>query len=99
MAHHDNPALYGIRTEDFKLIFFYGLPLDAPGAKQQPTQPGWELYDMRTDPHELMNVYHDPRYAEHVRRLKSQLLSLKQDIGDTDERYPELMKVREKFWN
>ena len=36
MAHHDNPAHYGIRTEDFKLIFFYGLPLDAPGAAGPP---------------------------------------------------------------
>jgi len=99
MAHHDNPAHYGIRTGEFKLIFFYGLPLDAPGAKQQPTPAGWELYDLRRDPHEMVNVYHDPRYAEHVRRLKSQLLALKQEIGDTDERYPELMKVRKAFWH
>jgi arylsulfatase A-like enzyme len=28
MAHHDNPAHYGLRTERYKLIFFYGQPLD-----------------------------------------------------------------------
>ena len=33
MAHHDNPAHYGIRTKDYKLIFFYGLPLDARGRR------------------------------------------------------------------
>lgn len=35
MAHHDNPAHYGIRTRDLKLIFFYGLPLDAPGVPRK----------------------------------------------------------------
>ena len=37
MTHHDNPAHYGVRTKDFKLIFFYGLPLDAKGALPTPT--------------------------------------------------------------
>src|SRR5436189_6409253 len=57
MTHHDNPAHYGVRTTDYKLIFFYGLPLDANGALKSPTTPGWELYDLRKDPEELHNVY------------------------------------------
>ena len=40
MAHHANPAHYGIRTKDHKLIFFYGLPLDARGARPTPTTAG-----------------------------------------------------------
>lgn len=99
MAHHDNPAHYGIRTKEYKLIFFYGLPLDAAGALQEPTQPGWELYDLRKDSIETTNVYGKAEYAGVVRNLKSELLRLKQEIGDTDERYPELMEVRRKYWD
>lgn len=98
MAHHDNPAHYGIRTKDYKLIFFYGLPLDASGAQKQPTKPGWELYDLRKDPHELNNVYGDPAYADTAEQLKSELLRLKETVGDRDENYPELMAVRERAW-
>jgi len=97
-AHHDVPAHYGIRTKRYKLIFFYGLPLDARGARNDPTPPGWELYDLKEDPYELKNVYNDPAYADVVKQLKSQLLYLKEKLGDVDEKYPELMKVREKYW-
>lgn len=90
MAHHDNPAHYGIRTKDYKLIFFYGLPLDARGAVKTPRPPHWELYDLQKDPHEMQNVIADPAYAPIVKKLKQQLKQLKQQVGDTDERYPEL---------
>ena len=99
MAHHDNPAHYGIRTQDYKLIFFYGLPLDAPGAQKQPTQPGWELYDLRNDPHEMHNVYGRTDYELIAKQLKKELLDLKNEVGDRDEKYPELMKVRARYWN
>ena len=98
MAHHDNPAHYGVRTKDYKLIFFYGLKLDAPGANAPPTQPGWELYDLRKDPHEMNNVYGDPAYTQVVKDMKAELLRLKNETGDTDEKYPELMEVRRKYW-
>lgn len=91
LAHHDNPAHYGMRTPDFKLIFFYGLPLDAPGAVNRPTPPHWELYDLRSDPQEMNNVISQPAYAQKVRELKAQLAQLKETIGDTDEKYPELV--------
>lgn len=97
-AHHDVPAHYGVRTRDYKLIFFYGLPLDAPGAKAAKTRPGWELYDLRQDPQELRNVYADPAYADTVRELKAELLRLKAEVGDTDEKYPELMELRQRHW-
>ena len=98
MAHHDNPAHYGIRTKDFKLIFFYGLPLDAPGAKSELTPPHWELYDLSKDPHETNNVYADSKYAKVVSQLKAELLKVKSDVGDTDEKYAELMAVRKAAW-
>lgn len=98
MAHHDNPAHYGIRTPDYKLVFFYGLPLDAVGALPEATEPYWELYDLQADPGENNNVIDDPRYTEVAYRLKKRLLEVKEEVGDTDEAYPELMSVREQAW-
>ncbi|MBD3267202.1 sulfatase-like hydrolase/transferase [bacterium] len=98
MAHHDNPAHYGLRTKNYKLIFFYGLPLDAKGAQDTPTIPGWELYDLRRDPKELHNVYDDPAYKDVREKLKAELQRKKQEIGDMDEGYPALMEVRNKYW-
>ena len=84
--------------KNFKLIFYYGLGLDAKGAKTDPTTPGWELYDLRNDPAERHNVYADPAYQGVRVQLKKQLLALKDEVGDTDEQYPELMRVRELAW-
>lgn len=94
MTHHDNPAHFGIRTERYKLIFSYGLALDGIGNTDTPTPPHWELYDLKEDPHEMYNVYHDPAYREEVERLTKKLLEVKRRVDDTDEKYPE---VRERF--
>jgi arylsulfatase A-like enzyme len=99
LTSHDNPAHYGVRTKDYKLIFFYGLPLDAKGAVEESSQPAWELYDLRKDPNELNNVYENPQYASVVAELKQELTRLKQEVGDKDEKYPELMAVREQYWD
>ena len=72
LAHnHHNPAHYGIRTDRWKLIFYYGLPLDAAGAVNEQTPAGWELYDMKNDPFELHNLHEDPRYAQTARASRS----------------------------
>ena len=97
--HTTRPAHYGVRTEHYKLIFFYGLPLDMKGADAEPTRVGWELYDLEKDPQELHNVYGDPAYASVVRELKAELLRLKRELGDTDEKYPDLMQLRREHWD
>jgi arylsulfatase A-like enzyme len=90
-AHRmDNPAHFGIRTADYKLIFYYGLPLDASGALAERTPPGWELYDLRKDPSEMNNVYCDPHYAQIVVDLKERLFTVKRELGDDDVSYPEI---------
>ena len=48
---------------------------------------------------EMNNVYEDPKYTKIVKQLKEELLKLKEDLGDRDEIYPELMRVREKYWD
>jgi len=93
LAHkHHNPAHYGIRTDSWKLIFYYGLPLDAAGAVNEESPAGWELYDMQSDPCELHNLYGDPAYTYIAENLREKLEQVKQECGDTDEQYPELRK-------
>ena len=83
MAHHDNPAHLGVRTKDFKLIYFYGDPLDAEGAGKEKTPPHWELYDLKADPHEMANKIADPKYADAVTELKAELKAVMKKVGDT----------------
>ncbi len=93
MAHHHNPAHYGLRTQRYKLIHFYGLPLDATDALPGSTPPGWEFYDLEVDPAENVNRYADPAYAAVIAELKLQLLEEKRRLGDEDECYPEMMSL------
>jgi len=95
LAHHWNPAHFGIRTKRYKLIFYYGC--DTKGGHRTP--PGWELYDLQKDPHEVHNVYDDPAYRDVVRTLKAQLADLRQRVGDTDAKYPSIRKIVEEFWD
>jgi N-acetylglucosamine-6-sulfatase len=101
LAHHHIPGHYGVRDNRYKLAFFYCLPLDPSLGKGVfgPTTPGWELYDLQQDPREMNNLYDDPEYAPVVKRLKRRLLELKQQYGDLDEPYSELMKVRAAHWD
>ncbi|WOH39518.1 sulfatase [Thalassotalea fonticola] len=98
MAHHHNPAHYGIRTKEFKLVFFYGLPSKEKGGNKA-TPPYWEMYDMKNDPLEMNNIYHDKKYHAKREQLKTQLLALKDELGDSDENNPHLMAVREQYWH
>lgn len=94
LAHHHNPAHYGIRTDRWKLIFYYGLPLDATGTKQEETPAGWELYDLENDPFELNNLFENPDYSYIINELQIKLDELKMKYGDTDEPYPQLVARR-----
>jgi len=105
MSHFAIPAHYGIRTKRYKLIYYYGEPLGQPGTefirsgiKGFPTEPEWELFDLEKDPREMHNRASDPEYATVFAALKQRLIEKKKAIGDTDERYPELMAQRKKYW-
>ncbi|MEM7457211.1 MAG: sulfatase [Planctomycetota bacterium] len=95
MAHHDNPGCVGVRTKDFKLIFYYGCNYQ---GKQQ-TPPGWELYDLRNDPTEVVNQYDNPEYAEVVSDLKDRLENLRTVIGDNGADHPDTEYVIREFWD
>ena len=95
MAHHDNPGHLGIRTKDYKLIFYYGCNYE--GGYRTP--PAWELYDMQNDPKEIRNLYDDPAHAEIVKDLKIRLAELRTRVGDNGEDYPKAEAVIEEFWD
>ncbi len=97
LAHFGVAAHYGIRTKRYKLIYYYGQALGVKAAIDIPTRPEWELFDLQMDPHELNNVYKDPSYEEVVEKLKAELIMLKKEVGDTDEKYSELMKVQTDY--
>jgi len=98
LADHNVPAHYGIRTQRYTLVFFYGLPLGTSGSVKTPTTPEWELFDLEKDPKEMKNVYSDPAYAQVVKDLKAELLKLKESYGDSDKPYPDLIEVTKKYW-
>ena len=83
-AHHNVYAHYGVRTERYKLIYYYGEALGQPGAIDEPTEPEWELFDLQEDPLEMCSVYDDQGYAEVVRELKAELYRLKDEAGDAE---------------
>jgi arylsulfatase A-like enzyme len=68
---HDVRTHYGVRTDRYKLIRFYG------------DMELWELYDLATDPNELKNVYGQPGYESVQKTLHQQLETLRRDLGDT----------------
>jgi arylsulfatase A-like enzyme len=55
-AHLNVPAHYGVRTENHKLIYYYGDPLNATGTTGGRTEPTWELFDLKHGPDELLNL-------------------------------------------
>jgi arylsulfatase A-like enzyme len=79
---HQARAHYGIRTHDYKLIYWYYDPLGQPGAREDILEPEWELFDLRQDPREMMNVYGDPQYAEVVKKMTAKLDAEMARIGD-----------------
>ncbi len=73
-GEHATPAHYGVRTEKYKLIYYYKVD-------------EWECFDLIRDPEELKNVYTDRAYAKIVKALKVELYRLKAQVGDSDQFY------------
>jgi len=84
---HNDPehgvwAHYGIRTERYKLVYFYNDGLGLPGTGVTVEPPQWELYDLVADPDELVNVCDDPSYGEIRGRLTVELARQQAAVGD-----------------
>jgi len=65
-------------TERYKLFYFY-----------EPEMNYWTLIDNDADPHELKNVYNDPRYANTQRQLHAELTRLRTELKVPEQDAPE----------
>jgi arylsulfatase A-like enzyme len=68
VPHHVRPH-YGVVTDRYKLVHFYTPDVDY-----------WELFDRKTDPHELKNVADDPANAAVVAELKREVARLRTEV-------------------
>ncbi|ULT25515.1 DUF4976 domain-containing protein [Sphingobacterium sp. E70] len=82
------PAHLGVRDERYKLIYFYGQPLEMTGSDKKTTAPAWEFYDLQNDPMETHNAINDKQYTKEISRLKKKLIKLKAEAGDSDVNRP-----------
>jgi arylsulfatase A-like enzyme len=64
-AVHSVRRHYGVRTEHYKLIHYYNLG-------------EWELFDVETDPDELINLYDDSTHGDVLAELKAELVRLRE---------------------
>ncbi|MFN2397647.1 MAG: sulfatase [Gemmatimonadaceae bacterium] len=62
----------GVRTDRWKLIHFW----------EQPEE--WELYDLKADPDEMINLAGRRGHARVVRSLRARLAQLRTELGDSD---------------
>jgi arylsulfatase A-like enzyme len=64
---------YGMSTGQYKLMHYY-YDIDE-----------WEMYDLKTDPYELKNIYDNPSYASVKKNLHKRLEKLMVKFGDSEE--------------
>jgi len=76
------------RSEDYKLIDFDNDDLGEDGVFPGSGEPEWELFDLKKDPLELFNVYHDPAYAKVVADMTRKLDAHMLEIGDVPRHQP-----------
>ena len=114
LAHkHQNPAHFGIRTKEYKLIFYYGkywVDTKDPKATWNKVSWGndfttdtpvaWEFYDLKKDPKEMNNSYDNPAYKNIIEDLKEQLKAKRKELNEEDgEKFPHIQKVIDEHWN
>ena len=111
LVHHDVPAHFGVRTPDYKLIYYYSEHYDSAAYGRgsmhwkpesypiESTPKAWEFYDLKKDPEEMVNRYEDNEYQEIIRDLKVRLQEMRADLNETDQNYPHLQTVVEEYWN
>lgn len=112
MAHHDVPGHIAMRTKKYKLILFHGTQGTTGFGSERSeyqTPAAWELYDLETDPHEMVNVYDDPAYSEVIPGLKEQFKTLRTRIKADDpsiaptkaarKRIAAVNKVIDEYWD
>lgn len=90
------PAHFGIRSERYKLVFFYGT--DQRGSDKGRTPAAWEFYDLQEDPQEMRNVYSHPQYQKVIQKMRHQLKETRMALEETDEQRPAIQAVIDAIW-
>lgn len=94
------PAHLGVRTHDYKLIFYYGDGLGLVGTTDTWKTPvTWELYDLKKDPFELNNIYGDKGFKKITKELKEEILRLQKQYDLNVSEYPGLEKRMQEYWD
>ncbi|MBK1875939.1 sulfatase family protein [Pelagicoccus mobilis] len=111
IIHHYVPAHFGVRTKDYKLIFYYGkhyLPEEefknfywgkTYHGIEKETPHTWEFYDLKNDPQEMVNRYNNPEYKHIIAQLKEELKRQRIELNETDEAYPEIQAIVDAYWD
>lgn len=79
---HNAYAHYGVRSQRYKLIYWYAEGLGQIGANDGDAQPEWELFECDADPHELNNLAGDPAYSDVFKEMLGKLDAKMAEIGD-----------------
>lgn len=96
--HTVRPAHMGVRTDRYKLMFLYGDRLNTTDSEEATHTPTWEFYDLRLDPGENKNEYHNPQYVNVIKEMKAEMLRLRKEIDDQDEATPRMREIMETYW-
>ena len=75
---HSVKKHYGVVTDRYKLVRFYGTDSDYS-----------ELFDLKADPQEMRDVISDPGYAETRKMLEEELARLRRSLEFPDQDPPE----------
>ena len=76
---HSVKRHYGVRNDRYKLMHFY-YDVDE-----------WEMYDLKTDPNEMINIIGDPEYSDVLAEMKAELKRLQELYGDSEEAAKQLI--------
>jgi arylsulfatase A-like enzyme len=69
------PTTYAIRDDRYKYIYYHGV---------------WdknELYDLQTDPREMVNLINMPEHRERVTRMRNRMFDIFEENGATDVKF------------
>ncbi|HQU47351.1 MAG TPA: DUF4976 domain-containing protein, partial [Pirellulales bacterium] len=75
---HNVRRHYGVVTDRYKLVYFY-----------EPDVNYWELFDRKSDPHELTSVYGKPDHAAAQKELEAELGRLRSQLKLPEHDPPE----------
>ena len=79
---HNAYSHYGIRDQNYKLIYWYNEGFNLPGTNHGGEDREWELFDCKKDPLELFNEINNPKYTNIKKKMRALLDKKMAEIGD-----------------